>query len=237
MPPSSFGAGARASLPIALGYFPIGISFGVAASRMGFSAAEAGFLSATIYAGASQFLALALLAGGTPVLVAVASIVAVNLRHVLYGPAILEKAGPDAPRRLAWAWTAGLSDGAFTSAYVALSKGMARFSERFMFGIAVGPYLSWVCGTLLGALIGGNALAGWPALDAALGFLMPALFLAMLLPMLTRTHIPVIAVAAGVALVLCILVSNTVGILAGMVAGSTVAIFRKDTEEDRDHAA
>ena len=56
-----FRDGLIASLPIVLGYFPIAFSFGVAATRAGFSATEAFALSLIIYAGASQFLALALL--------------------------------------------------------------------------------------------------------------------------------------------------------------------------------
>ena len=48
-----FLAGLTASLPIALGYFPIAFSFGVAATRAGFSAVEAFALSLIIYAGAS----------------------------------------------------------------------------------------------------------------------------------------------------------------------------------------
>ena len=43
--------------------------------------------------GASQFLALALITGGAPLLVAAVTLVAMNLRHVLYGPALMKRAG------------------------------------------------------------------------------------------------------------------------------------------------
>ena len=52
---------------------------------MGLSAGEAFGLSLIIYAGAAQFLALALITGGAPVLVAAFTLVAMNVRHVLYG--------------------------------------------------------------------------------------------------------------------------------------------------------
>ena len=61
--------GLIASLPIVLGYFPISFSFGVAATRAGSTGLEAFALSLVVYAGASQFLALALLSSGAPVLV------------------------------------------------------------------------------------------------------------------------------------------------------------------------
>ncbi len=65
-----------------MGYFPIAFSFGVAATQGGFTGLEAFALSLIIYAGASQFLALALLSSGAPVLVAAFTLIAMNLRHV-----------------------------------------------------------------------------------------------------------------------------------------------------------
>ena len=64
----TWATGLMASVPIVLGYLPIAFSFGVAATRAGFSMAEATALSVLIYAGASQFLALALVTSGAPVL-------------------------------------------------------------------------------------------------------------------------------------------------------------------------
>jgi len=88
--------GLAASLPIVMGYLPIAFSFGVAATRPGFTATEAFALSLIIYAGASQFLALALLSSGAPVLVAAFTLIAMNLRHVIYGPAFMRAAGDQA---------------------------------------------------------------------------------------------------------------------------------------------
>jgi len=225
-PPSSFRAGFAASLPITLSYFPIGISFGVAATRAGFSLLESVFFSAAIYAGASQLLALALIGGGVPVIVSALSVIAVNLRLMLYGPALLEQAGARGSKRYAPFWAFGLADGSFGAALVALAQGKASFSERFMGGVTVGPYVSWVAGTAVGAAIGGGALAAYPAIDAGLGFLIPALFLAMLLPLISRAQIPVIVTAFLVAAPLCIFVSSTVGIIVGMVAGCLVSLLR-----------
>lgn len=177
--------GLIASLPIVLGYFPIAFSFGVAATRSGFTAPEAAALSLIIFAGASQFLALALLTSGAPVLVSAFTLIAMNLRHVLYGPALMREAGREAGTRHAWAWAFGLTDEVFGQALGALARGQ-RFSEPYMFGLGLGAYASWISGTLAGAVAGGGALDGWPALGAGLGFMLPALFLALLLSILSR---------------------------------------------------
>ena len=218
--------GLAASLPIVMGYFPIAFSFGVAATQGGFTGLEAFALSLIIYAGASQFLALALLASGAPVLVAAFTLIAMNLRHVLYGPALMREAGEGATRRHAWGWAWGLTDEVFGQALGALARGQ-RFSEPYMFGLGLGAYASWVSGTVVGAYAGGGALEGWPAVNAGLGFMLPALFLALLLSILNRRQLPVIAVAGAVTVAATLAISATSGILLGMLAGAVAGVLRK----------
>jgi 4-azaleucine resistance transporter AzlC len=218
--------GLAASLPIVMGYLPIAFSFGVAATRAGFSATEAFALSMIIYAGASQFLALALLYSGAPVLISAFTLIAMNLRHVLYGPALMREAGDKASTRHAWAWAWGLTDEVFGQALGSLARGQA-FSESYMFGLGLGAYSAWVLGTVVGAVAGGSALEGWPAVSAGLGFMLPALFLALLLSILSRRQVPVIAVAGLVTVAATLAISATSGILLGMIAGAVTGLVRR----------
>lgn len=226
--PSSpgFAAGLWAGMPIVLGYFPIAFSFGVAATRAGLTGWEAVFLSLVIYAGASQFLALVLFTGGAPVLVAAFTLIAMNVRHVLYGPALMKQAGEGASRRYAWAWAWGLTDEVFGQALGDLARGQ-RFSERYMFGLGLAAYAAWVSGTGLGAWAGGGALQAYPALNAGLGFMLAALFLSLLLSILSRAALLVIAVAAVATIAGTLAVSGTTGILCGMVCGALAGVVRK----------
>lgn len=224
-PKSSFTAGLITALPIALGYFPIAFSFGVAATRAGLTGIEAFGLSLIIYAGAAQFLALALIAGGAPVLVSVFMLVAMNVRHVLYGPVLMKRAGAGRRNRYAWAWAFGLTDEVFGAALGAMARGKVGFSEPFMFGLALAAYAAWLSGTALGAFAGGGALETWPVVNAALGFMLPALFLALLLSILSRPQLPVIAVAAVATIGVTLAWSGTAGILAGMMAGAAAGVL------------
>ena len=222
--PSTFVQGLIAALPIALGYLPISFAFGVAATGQGLSGPEAFGLSLIIYAGASQFLALALITSGAPVLVAAFTLVAMNIRHVLYGPALIKRAGPDARRRFAWIWAFGLTDEVFGAALGQMARGRA-FSERFMGGLGLGAYLAWLGGTALGAFAGAGALSGFPVIEAALGFMLPALFLALLLSILARAQLPVIVVSGLATVALTLLWSGTAGILGGMIAGAVAGVL------------
>lgn len=221
-----FWAGLAAALPVVLGYFPIAFSFGVAASRAGLTEIEAVMLSVVVYAGAAQFLALALVTGGAPVLVAAFALVAMNLRHVVYGAALMERAGPAARRRWSWIWAWGLTDEVFGAAIGTLARGR-RFSESFMFGLGLAAYAAWISGTAIGAAAGGGALENWPALEAGLGFMLTALFLALLLSILSRRQVPVVAGAALVTVGVSLTVGPTAGVLAGMIAGAVIGLINR----------
>ena len=224
-PPATFLQGLGASVPVALGYVPIAFSFGVAAAQAGFSLAEATAFSLIIYSGAAQFLAVTLLAGGAPLLVAIFTLVAMGVRHLAYGPALMRAAGGGQTRR-AWVWAFGLTDEVFGAALGELARGR-RFSEPFMLGLGLGAYASWVSGTVAGALAGGGALAAFPAVEAGLGFMLPALFLALLLSILSRAQLPVIGVAAAVTLALTLAGQPTLALLAGMAAGAVTGAMRR----------
>ncbi len=224
-----FGNGLLASLPIALAYFPVAVSFGVTAAKTGFSFAEAAFMSIVIYAGASQFLAVALLAGNASPLLAVVSLLAMNARHLLYAPALLtlvRQTGASAvSTRWSWFWAHGLTDEVFASAAARVAGRQLRWGEAWQAGIGLGAYAAWVSGTIVGALLGGGAFERWPAVDAALAFLMPALFLSLLLAMFERRRWPVVVVAILAFALGSALFSTSTGILLGMLGGGLAGAF------------
>jgi 4-azaleucine resistance transporter AzlC len=223
-PAPTFSHGLFAALPVGLGYAPIAFAFGVTATGQGLSSLETLALSVIIYAGASQFLALALITGGVPLAIAAFTLIVMNVRHVLYGPALLKRAGADGSKRMSWVWAFGLTDEVFGAALGQIARGQ-RFSEQFMLGLGLGAYAAWVGGTAAGAFAGGGALAGFPAVEAALGFMLPALFLALLLSILNRAQLPVIAIAGAATVGVTLLWSGTAGILAGMLAGALAGLL------------
>ena len=96
-----------------------------------------------------------------------------------------------------------------------------------MFGLGLAAYASWVLGTVVGAFAGGGALEGWPAVNAGLGFMLPALFLALLLSILGRPQLPVITMAGLVTVAGTLALSPTSGILLGMLAGALTGLVRR----------
>ena len=220
---SPVAAGFQTALPLILGYFPIAFSFGVAATRSGLTGWEAFALSLIVFAGAAQFLAIALLASGAPVIVAGLTLAAMNLRHLLYGPTLLQKAGVKEAGPLSWLWAFALTDEVFGAALGALAKGQ-RFSAPFMVTLGFCAYGSWLAGTATGAWAGGGALDGWPAISAGLDFMLPGLFLALLLSILSGRQVPVIIIAGLATVVGTWLGSGTIGLFSGMIAGAVAGV-------------
>ncbi len=219
----AFFSGAMVGVPIVLGYLPIAFSFGVAATRAGLSVVEAVSLSLLIYSGAAQFVAIALIAAGAPFLVAFLTLVGMSLRHVLYGPSLMRAAGQRAHFGAVWGF--GLTDEVFGAALAALARGQV-FSDRFMLALAGSAYAAWVGGTYLGAMAGAAALQDWPMVDATLGFMLTALFLALLLSILRAAQMTIIVVSVGVVAVVGAFVSPVAGLLTGMIAGAIVGTVR-----------
>ena len=213
--------GAVVGLPIVLGYLPIAFSFGVAATKAGLSPLEATAMSLLMYSGAAQFMAIALIAAGAGFWVMVATLVGMSLRHLLYGPSLLRSGGLAAPPRGAMAWGFGLTDEVFGAALGAFARGQ-DFTARFIWALGLVAYASWVIGTAVGAVAGAGALAAWPSVDAGLGFMLTALFLALLLSIMRRAELPVIAVALGGTVAASFALSPTAGIMAGMILGAGV---------------
>ena len=82
--------GFRKSLPVAMGYLPAGIAFGVLAQVAGIPVWATIMLSIVLYAGAAQYACLPMLSAGLPIGSIATNIAAINLRHVFYGMPLLQ---------------------------------------------------------------------------------------------------------------------------------------------------
>jgi 4-azaleucine resistance transporter AzlC len=219
-----FIAGLRDSLSIAIGYIPVAISFGLAAIYAGMSPALALMTSLFVYAGASQFILLSLLAsGGAPASV-IGIVLLMNLRHLFYGPAVLGKLEPGQRRLPLPALAVGLTDEVFATSMARLRQQPASGREYWYAGLQLGAYSSWVGGTAIGAWFGQDWLEQSALLAGMLGFVLPALFFALLLEIRTLVAGRVLA-GAGIAAACALLwLPSYAAIIAGMLAGALLAL-------------
>ena len=142
--------GARDIAPIVVATIPFGLIFGAIASHQGLSAADSVFLSAFTFAGASQFAALEFWMHPLPFLTIFLSVMAVNLRLLLYSAALGRKID-HWPPLVRYSLLGLLSDPIYALAEL---KGGARLSAAYYAGLSVPLYLNWIVTTAAGFFFG-----------------------------------------------------------------------------------
>jgi 4-azaleucine resistance transporter AzlC len=185
--------GVRAALPLIPGPVLFGLSFGVLAEAAGMSAAAAVTMSATTFAGSSQFAAVSVLEDGGTVFAAVVSAVLLNARYVGMSVAVASIFPGRRARRFA-------ESQLIVDESWALSGRSGRFEWPILAGAGLLLYVMWVTSTWLGTVAGD--VLGDPndlGLDAAFA----ALFLGLALPYLkNRKALQAAGLAAALTLVL-----------------------------------
>lgn len=172
-------AGFKDALPLMGGYVSVAVSFGVIALQSGFTIWETIAISTLVYAGASQFLFVAMVAAGSPIWLVITLTLLINARHVVYGPNL----APYLTKSPWWiALMHGLTDQIFALAHTRLPQLAEEQRLAWFSGATLIAWVSWVGGTALGAIMGGELITKWPLLGEVLPFALPALFLVLLAP-------------------------------------------------------
>jgi len=178
------------ALPIIVGYFSISIAFGVLAQKyLGWYAV---LMSAIVFAGASQFIALQMLIQKSPALPIVIATFLVNLRHVLmsgYLASLYSRIRASTIKKTAISF--GITDETFAIASRRL-KELPDSSYHLTLNVLC--YSSWVTGTAVGLLFG-SVIS--PDLIGVLPFALTALFIALLVASIRSKIDVVVAVFAG----------------------------------------
>ena len=173
--------GALETLPLVIAAFPFGIVFGAMAHSMGLDFAVTLGMSAIVFAGASQFIALSLLAVAAVMPVIVLTVFVVNLRQMLYSANLMHHVEhwPQPLRAVLAFW---LTDETFAVVTDRLNRHPGEPGLRwFYLGSALFMYSFWQLATVLGYLLGERipGLENW-GLDIAMivafiGIVVPAL--------------------------------------------------------------
>lgn len=218
-----FLAGARACVPVAISVAAYGLVWGVLARGAGLSLLEVIMMSALVFAGSAQFVALDLWTtapAALPIGALVLAALIVNLRYLLL-TATLRPLYP-AKGLLGGAFSMYLvTDENWAMTVAAMARGQG--SVAFLMGGGALAWMAWMCTNLVGYGLGSaiDDPARW-----GLDFAFTATFLALLLGMWKgRGDLVPWLVAALAAIVTSWLVEGSWHILVGGVVGSLVGAF------------
>jgi 4-azaleucine resistance transporter AzlC len=214
-------AGARDAgttvVPSVLAYAAV---FGGLARQTGLSLGETMAMCLLVSAGTAQFVALPMLAAGAPAWLLVVTTYIVNLRHYLMAASLAPYFARLSRWRLALV-AHGLSDEAY-----ALT--LARFARRpahvaYFVGCAGALYLAFYAGAFGGAVLGSRIP---DPRRFGLDFVFPAVFIAILAPMLrARWQWAVAAAAAVIALGVALGAGGTWHIAVAGLGASVLGVW------------
>lgn len=167
--------GLRDGVAVALGYFAVSFTFGMASAADGLSILQAVLISLTNVTSAGQFSGLAVIAaGGTYIEIALTQLV-INLRYCLMSFSLAQKLNRSAPH-----WHRYLMAYSVTDEIFALDASLDRaLTPAYHYGITSVAVPGWVLGTLAGA-VSGNILPSF--VISALGVAIYGMFLAIIIP-------------------------------------------------------
>ncbi len=203
--------------------------FGALAIAEGFTPFQTMLATVTIFAGASQYLMLEMLAQHVGAVAIVLAVLAVNFRHILYSAALGRRMGSFTAWQKAVAF-ALMVDPAFAAAEQRARSGGLK--AAWYFGYAGLVYVLWLVANITGFIFGG--LIEEPS-RFGLDFILPLYFLGIVTGFRRSTgFLPVV----GASIAGLLLIHATIGapyhIFGGALFGLALAAFRSTAPDAQE---
>lgn len=173
--PRMFKKGLKASLPVVLGYVPVGTAFGVLAAQAGLNIWEVFFMSLMVYAGSAQFIGTGMIAAGASPVAIIITTFLVNSRHILMSASLspyLKKHSSGILSVIGF----GITDETFAVAMTDVLK--EEKGPEYFLALNFTSQFFWIISTVAGAAVG-NIIPDPGAFG--LQFALPAMFIGLLI--------------------------------------------------------
>lgn len=220
------GLALRDTVPVLTGYLVLGFGFGIVLRSAGYGILVAFLMSALIYAGAMQYVAVGLLTGGASLWTVALTTLMVNARHLFYGVSMLERYREMGARKPYLIFA--LTDETYSLVCGDLSRVEESQRKNYCFFVSLFNQIYWVLGTVLGAVIG--SLVHFPS--EGIDFALTALFLTVFLEqwLSTKKHAPAL-LGVGIS-ASCLLIFGAERFLIPAMLGIalTLCLYREEGE-------
>ena len=221
-PASEFISGARDTVPLIIGAIPFGIIYGVLAVGAGLSPTATMLMSLLVFAGASQFVAVGLLAQGAGIAVIVLTTFILNIRHALYAASLAPYV-----KKLSQRWLFPLGFWLTDETYAVVISRYKQLDQSankhwYYLGSAIAMYSNWQLCTLLGILAGSQLKQ---ITDWGLEFAMVATFIGIIVPMLISRAMLLCALVSGTVALAAVGLPHQLGLITAAFAGISTGLL------------
>lgn len=219
-------AGLKKAVPVILGFVPVGIAYAIMARQAGFSVLQTCLMSLSVFAGASQIMAVGMYAQGASLIAIIIATFILNLRHLIMSTCVINRM-KDGSVGLKLLAAFGVTDESFA---IFTTENEDNCSIWFFLGLVTVAYLSWNVGTLAGAA----ASAFLPdILTASLSIALYAMFIGLLVPNLTNNlRLGILVLITAVCnSILSKLIPSSWALIASTLLCAFIGVFFVDTEK------
>ncbi|MCL6478277.1 MAG: AzlC family ABC transporter permease [Peptococcaceae bacterium] len=179
--PETFAGGLKAGVPIAVGYIPIAVAFGLMAKAAEIPNHITILMSLAVFAGVSQFVGVGLMAAGVAPWEIIMTTFIINLRHLLMSASISRRIHPGVSKKLLSVLAFGITDETFS---VASFRKERQINAEFVLGLNLLAFSAWNVGTWAGIFLA----TGLPELvKSSMGIALYAMFIGLLVPTLKKS--------------------------------------------------
>ena len=196
---NSFKYSLERSVPILIGFFPVGTVYGLMMSAAGYNFLWSAAASLFVYAGSLQMLMISFFQSDMSILTIAVTALLLNSRHMFSGLSFIEKFRSYG----GWKWFLiyGMPDESYSllCSYVPREGVEEKWVHIFSTGLI---WLYWIAFSVLGGLVGQLITFDTTGIDFAL----TALFIVILLDQIKSTGMKLPALIGGVSSVLCIII-------------------------------
>lgn len=175
-----------------VGFFPVGVAYGVLMANLGYNFLWSLFSSLFIYAGSLQMLMVSFLANNVPIFTVIITALLLNSRHIFYGISFIEKFKEYGFWKFFLIY--GMSDESYSLLCSYKEKDGVDEKWVHIFSAAL-IWLYWVIFSALGGLIGGLI----PFDTTGIDFALTALFVVILIEQIkgAKSKLPVLIAAVS----------------------------------------
>ncbi|NOX14479.1 MAG: AzlC family ABC transporter permease [Epsilonproteobacteria bacterium] len=215
----------KLTIPVLMGYIPLGMAFGLLLSKLMIPWYYAFFMSTFIFAGSGQFLALSLFASQATILEIGIATFLLNLRHSFYGLSMINTFENFSWKRYYLIF--GLTDETF--ALLKTNEIEEKNREKVYLIITALNQSYWVIGSVIGALLGNILPFNYKGIE----FSLTALFVVLSIELYKKSklHKPfLIAVIIGIVGMLGF-PSDKMLILSLSLAAAVLILFKGSLED------
>lgn len=187
-----------ATIPVMAGYLVLGIGFGMVLRSRGFGAFWALAMSAGIYAGSMQYVAIDLLTGGVSLITAALTTLAVNARHLFYSISMIDKYKNQKKKKFL---IFTLTDETYSLVCSDAAEKLGDASNYYFY-VSLFDYLYWITGSIMGSILGSVL----PISTEGIDFALTALFLTVFVEQWLSTKNHFAAITGVTSSVLCLVI-------------------------------